>query len=111
MRKKRKMEVIWDEYGRCLPDANALSEAKRCINENGTFHVANRVSIDAMRVALKEMPKANRPITTWEFYGDKVTMDDNLRSDDGFRNWETKIWEDLLMRLVVKPDTISVKGL
>jgi hypothetical protein len=80
------MTVTLDERGRTYPDVQVVGRAQHVVGQRKHWHVANLISVNALRSTLLEKPKEDRPEISWVFYGEEVHFDENLRSDDAWRD-------------------------
>ncbi len=95
-----KMTVTLDERGKTYPDVQVVGRAQQVVGQRKHWHVANLISVNALRAVLRERSKKDRPEVSWVFYGKEVHFDDNLRSEDAWGdprvNLDTLILNSLL---------------
>lgn len=90
--------VLW-ERGEAVADVRVQEWVRNHFAAHVDIETSNVTVIDAVRVYLKQLPINERPKVEWEFYGKKVTFDDDLRSDNAWDDPRTQPWLNSLSLL------------
>lgn len=103
--------ITLDQHGLPMADAyvegfvaqtikSALALVKNRPGEDFSIHVSQMLVIDCLRAVLHDMPEEKRPEVRWIFYGQVVTFDKNLKSDNAWQDERACVAERALFKLV-----------